>query len=105
MIATSGWTGEQNPFCERLYAAARRVRWGHRTTYGALAKELGVGPEAARDVRPATWPRSGGADQLAAGSWLGVSFPPGRSRAKTLMLALEASASSHRDRLNDFLRS
>jgi hypothetical protein len=41
----------------------------------------------------------------AAGSKLGVSFPPGRWRAKTLMLALEASASSHRDRLSDFLRS
>jgi methylated-DNA-[protein]-cysteine S-methyltransferase len=24
--------------------------WGHTTTYGALAKELGAGPEAARDV-------------------------------------------------------
>ena len=42
--------GEQDPFFERVYAAARRVAWGHTTTYGALAKELGAGPEAARDV-------------------------------------------------------
>ena len=42
--------GEQDPFFERIYAAARQVEWGHTTTYGALAKELGAGPEAARDV-------------------------------------------------------
>src|SRR3984893_12532693 len=42
--------GEQDPFFERIYAAARRVAWGHTTTYGALANELGAGPEAARDV-------------------------------------------------------
>ena len=42
--------GEQNPFFERVYAAARQVGWGRTTTYGALAKELGAGPEAARDV-------------------------------------------------------
>ena len=41
---------EQDPFFERIYAAARRVAWGHTTTYGALANELGAGPEAARDV-------------------------------------------------------
>jgi hypothetical protein len=32
------------------YAAARRLRWGETTTYGALAKALGAGPEVARDV-------------------------------------------------------
>ena len=42
--------GEQDAFFKRIYAAARRVGWGHTTTYGALAKELGAGPEAARDV-------------------------------------------------------
>jgi O-6-methylguanine DNA methyltransferase len=42
--------GEQDPFFKRVYAAARRVGWGHTTTHGALAKELGAGPEAARDV-------------------------------------------------------
>ena len=34
----------------RIYEAARRVGWGRSTTYGALAKEIGAGPEAARDV-------------------------------------------------------
>jgi methylated-DNA-[protein]-cysteine S-methyltransferase len=42
--------GGQDPFFERIYEAARRVGWGHTTTYGALAKEPGAGPEAARDV-------------------------------------------------------
>ena len=40
----------QLPFFKQIYAAARRVGWGHTTTYGTLAKELGAGPEAARDV-------------------------------------------------------
>jgi methylated-DNA-[protein]-cysteine S-methyltransferase len=42
--------GEQDPFFEQIYAAARRVGWGQTTTYGTLAKELGARPEAARDV-------------------------------------------------------
>lgn len=42
--------GGQDPFFEQIYAAARRVGWGRTTTYGTLAKELGAGPEAARDV-------------------------------------------------------
>src|SRR5260370_31483274 len=42
--------GEQDPFFARVYAAARRVGWGHTTSYGALANELGAGPEAARGV-------------------------------------------------------
>jgi methylated-DNA-[protein]-cysteine S-methyltransferase len=41
---------EQGAFFEQVYPAARRVGWGHTTTYGALAKELGAGTEAARDV-------------------------------------------------------
>ncbi|MFB2606992.1 methylated-DNA--[protein]-cysteine S-methyltransferase, partial [Rhizobium phaseoli] len=40
----------QDGFFREIYAAARRVGWGHTTTYGALAKELGAGPEAAREV-------------------------------------------------------
>ena len=39
--------GGQDPFFERIYQAARRVGWGHTTTYGVLAKELDAGPEAA----------------------------------------------------------
>src|SRR5262249_29566156 len=49
----SGFTldlGEQDAFFKQVYAAARRVGWGRTTTYGTLAKELGAGPEAARDV-------------------------------------------------------
>jgi methylated-DNA-[protein]-cysteine S-methyltransferase len=42
--------GEQDPLFQRIYATARQVGWGRTTTYGALAKELGAGPEAARDV-------------------------------------------------------
>ncbi len=41
---------DQDEFFKRIYAAARQVGWGHTTTYGTLAKELGAGPEAARDV-------------------------------------------------------
>src|SRR5215813_461030 len=31
--------GEQDPFFERVYAAARQVGWSRTTTYGSLAKE------------------------------------------------------------------
>src|ERR1700722_18160155 len=37
----------QDVFFEKIYAAARRLAWGRTTTYGALAKEIGAGPEAA----------------------------------------------------------
>ena len=40
----------QDEFFKRVYASARRVKWGQTTTYGALARELGGGPETARDV-------------------------------------------------------
>lgn len=40
----------QEEFFKQIYAATRCVGWGHPTTYGTLAKELGAGPEAARDV-------------------------------------------------------
>lgn len=42
--------GEPDPFFARVYARVRRLAWGQTTTYGAIAKELGAGPEAARDV-------------------------------------------------------
>ena len=54
--------GEQDPFFERIYEAARRIGWGHTTTYGTLAKQLGAGPEAARDVGKAHGQESGGPD-------------------------------------------
>jgi methylated-DNA-[protein]-cysteine S-methyltransferase len=86
--------GAQEPFFEQIYAAARRVGWGHTTTYGALAKELGAGPEAARDVGQAM-ARNPVAliipchRVLAAGGKIGGFSAPGGSPAKIRMLALE----------------
>jgi methylated-DNA-[protein]-cysteine S-methyltransferase len=86
--------GEQDPFFERIYAAARRVGWGHTTTYGTLAKELGAGPEAARDVGQAM-ARNPVAliipchRVLAAGGKVGGFSAPGGSAAKIRMLELE----------------
>ena len=85
---------EQDPFFERVYAAARRVGWGRTTTYGALAKELGAGPEAARDVGQAM-ARNPVAliipchRVLAAGGKAGGFSAPGGSAAKIRMLELE----------------
>jgi methylated-DNA-[protein]-cysteine S-methyltransferase len=46
---------DQDAFFQRIYAAARRVGWGHTTTYGTLARELGAGPRRrATSARP--WP-------------------------------------------------
>jgi methylated-DNA-[protein]-cysteine S-methyltransferase len=78
----------------RIYAAARRLRWGETTTYGALAQALGVGPEAARDVGQAM------ANNpvpliipchrvLAAGGKLGGFSAPGGAASKARMLELE----------------
>jgi methylated-DNA-[protein]-cysteine S-methyltransferase len=86
--------GEQEAFFERIYAAARRTGWGRTTTYGALAKELGVGPESARDVGqamarnpvPLIIPCH---RVLAAGGKIGGFSAPGGSTAKIRMLALE----------------
>jgi len=86
--------GEQDPFFERVYAAARRVGWGRTTTYGALAKELGTGPEAARDVGQAMAKNPVALiipchRVLAAGGKVGGFSAPGGSAAKIRMLALE----------------
>ena len=93
----SGFTidlGEQDPFFERIYEAARQVGWGRTTSYGALAKELGAGAEAARDVGQAM-ARNPVAliipchRVLAAGGKVGGFSAPGGSAAKRRMLALE----------------
>jgi methylated-DNA-[protein]-cysteine S-methyltransferase len=86
--------GSQEPFFARVYERVRRLGWGQTTTYGAIAKELGAGPEAARDVGQAM-----GANPLplivpchrvlAAGDKIGGFSAPGGSRAKTKMLELE----------------
>ena len=67
---------------------------GYTTTYGTLAKELGAGPEAARDVGKAM-ARNPVAliipchRVLAAGGKVGGFSAPGGSAAKRRMLALE----------------
>ena len=86
--------GEQDPYFERIYEAARRVGWGHTTTYGALAKDLGAGPEAARDVGQAMAKNPVALiipchRVLAAGGKIGGFSAPGGSAAKGRMLALE----------------
>lgn len=86
--------GEQDAFFKRIYDAARRVGWGHTTTYGALAKELGAGPEAARDVGQAMAKNPVGLiipchRVLAAGGKVGGFSAPGGATAKIRMLELE----------------
>jgi methylated-DNA-[protein]-cysteine S-methyltransferase len=86
--------GGQAPFFEQIYAALRRVGWGRTTTYGTLAKEIGAGPEAARDVGlamsknpvPLIIPCH---RVLAAGGKVGGFSAPGGSAAKVRMLELE----------------
>jgi methylated-DNA-[protein]-cysteine S-methyltransferase len=86
--------GDQDAFFKQIYDAARQVGWGRTTTYGTLAKELGAGPEAARDVGQAM------ADNpvpliipchrvLAAGGKVGGFSAPGGAAAKIRMLELE----------------
>jgi methylated-DNA-[protein]-cysteine S-methyltransferase len=93
----SGFTldlGDQDAFFKQIYAAARQVGWGRTTTYGTLAKELGAGPEAARDVGqamaknpvPLIIPCH---RVLAAGGKVGGFSAPGGSAAKLRMLELE----------------
>jgi methylated-DNA-[protein]-cysteine S-methyltransferase len=86
--------GDQDAFFKQIYAAARRVAWGRTTTYGALAKELGAGPESARDVGqamaknpvPLIIPCH---RVLAAGGKVGGFSAPGGSATKIRMLELE----------------
>jgi methylated-DNA-[protein]-cysteine S-methyltransferase len=93
----SGFTldlGKQEPFFEQIYAAARQVGWGQTTTYGTLAKQLGAGPEAARDVGQAMAKNPVALiipchRVLAAGGKVGGFSAPGGSTAKVRMLELE----------------
>jgi methylated-DNA-[protein]-cysteine S-methyltransferase len=86
--------GGQDEFFRKIYAAARRVSWGSTTTYGALAKQLGAGPEIARNVGqamaknpvPLIIPCH---RVLAAGGKLGGFSAPGGSATKQRMLELE----------------
>jgi methylated-DNA-[protein]-cysteine S-methyltransferase len=85
---------DQDDFFKRIYDAARRIGWGHTTTYGTLAKELGAGPEAARDVGQAMAKNPVALiipchRVLAAGGKIGGFSAPGGSNTKQRMLEME----------------
>ena len=85
---------DEDAFFSRIYDALRGVGWGRTTTYGALAKEVGAGREAARDVGqamaknpvPLIIPCH---RVLAAGGKVGGFSAPGGSATKMRMLELE----------------
>ena len=84
----------QGAFFARIYAALRRVGWGRTTTYGALAKEVGAGREAARDVGEAMAKNPAPLiipchRVLAAGGGIGGFSAPGGAKTKMRMLELE----------------
>jgi methylated-DNA-[protein]-cysteine S-methyltransferase len=91
----------EDPFFRRVYDAVRQVAWGRTTTYGAVARELGAGPEAARDVGramasnpvPLIIPCH---RVLAAGGRVGGFSAPGGAATKLRMLALEGIRPDHR---------
>ncbi|WP_421867624.1 methylated-DNA--[protein]-cysteine S-methyltransferase [Pararhizobium sp.] len=84
----------QDDFFRQIYQALRAIGWGHTTTYGTLAKALGAGPQAARDVGqamaknpvPLIIPCH---RVLAAGGKVGGFSAPGGATAKVHMLELE----------------
>ena len=86
--------GAQQPFFTQVYETVRRLGWGQTTTYGAVARELGAGPEAARAVGqamasnpiPLIIPCH---RVLAAGGKVGGFSAPGGSTSKLRMLAIE----------------
>ena len=86
--------GPQEDFPARVYDHVRRIPWGATTTYGAVARDLGAGPEAARDVGQAMaknpLPLLVPCHRvLAAGGRPGGFSAPGGTDAKLRMLALE----------------
>ncbi|AYD03438.1 methylated-DNA--[protein]-cysteine S-methyltransferase [Neorhizobium sp. NCHU2750] len=85
---------DQDDVFKSIYAAARRVGWGHTTTYGTIARELGFGPEVARDVGQAMAKNPVALiipchRVLAAGGKIGGFSAPGGSLSKARMLELE----------------
>lgn len=86
--------GAQSAFFARVYDRVRQLGWGETTTYGAIARELGAGPEYARDVGQAM-----AANPVpliipchrvtAAGGKIGGFSAPGGSVSKARMLELE----------------
>ena len=89
--------GEQESLFAQIYDHVRALPWGKATTYGAVAKAIGGGPETARDVGQAM------ANNpipliipchrvLAAGNRIGGFSAPGGSEAKARMLEMEGVA-------------
>jgi methylated-DNA-[protein]-cysteine S-methyltransferase len=87
--------GELGELSKRIYLALRHIAWGNTTTYGALAKDLGIDDwEGARDVGQAM-----GKNPvpliipchrvLAAGGKVGGFSAPGGAETKLRMLELE----------------
>jgi methylated-DNA-[protein]-cysteine S-methyltransferase len=94
--------GDEDAFFSQIYGALRRVAWGRTTTYGALAKEVGAGREAARDVGQAMARNPAPLiipchRVLAAGSKIGGFSAPGGSRTKIRMLELEGVRVAQRE--------
>lgn len=89
--------GRQEPLFTKIYDLVRGLGYGETTTYGAVAKALGEGPEVARDVGqamahnpiPLIIPCH---RVLAAGGRIGGFSAPGGSNAKARMLVLEGNA-------------
>jgi methylated-DNA-[protein]-cysteine S-methyltransferase len=86
--------GGEDAFFAQIYGALRHVGWGRTTTYGALAKEVGAGREAARDVGEAMARNPAPLiipchRVLAAGGKIGGFSAPGGSKTKVRMLELE----------------
>lgn len=85
---------DQDPFFKKIYHAARQIGWGCTTTYGAIARQLGAGPEAAREVGQAMAKNPVALivpchRVLAAGGKIGGFSAPGGSISKARMLELE----------------
>jgi len=85
---------DQDALFTQIYAAARQIGWGNTTTYGALAKQVGAGPEVARDVGQAMAKNPVALiipchRVLAAGGKIGGFSAPGGAAAKIRMLKLE----------------
>jgi methylated-DNA-[protein]-cysteine S-methyltransferase len=86
--------GQQSPFFSAVYTEIRKLHRGETTTYGAVAKALGAGPQFARDVGQAM-----AANPvplivpchrvLAAGGKVGGFSAPGGSNSKAKMLEIE----------------
>lgn len=89
--------GHVDEFRHRVYEQLRKVGWGSTVTYGDLARRIGAGPEAARDVGQAM-----GSNPvpviipchrvLAAGNKIGGFSAPGGTATKQRLLALEGVA-------------